>query len=332
MTPLADALQTAATASGFSGVFSIDTAGGVDAAHAYGLAHRALGVANDVGMRYAIASGGKLFTALATLSLIDDGTLTLDTTARSILGADLPLIDDAVTIEHLLGHRSGIGDYIDEEADWDVEDYVLSAPVQNLDTTEAFLPLIDGFPQAFPPDERFAYCNGGYIVLALLSERASGIPYHRLVEERVLAKAGLERTGFLRSDELPGDAAIGYLGDASDRTNVFHLPVRGNGDGGIYSSTSDLSRMWAALVDGQIVAPATVALMTTPRSEDPGERMRYGLGMYLHATGPHLVITGYDAGVSFWSRFDPRTRQTISILANTSEGAWPLVKVAAASE
>ena len=332
MTALAEELTTVATTSGFSGVFSIDTAGKIDAAHAFGLAHRGLGIANRTDMRFALASGGKLFTALAVLSLVEDGTLALDTTARSILGSDLPLIDDAVTIEHLLGHRSGIGDYLDEEADWDVEDYVLSAPVQNLDQTEAFLPLIDGFPQAFPPDERFAYCNGGYIVLALLAERAGGIPYHRLVEERVLAKAGLERTGFLRSDELPGDAALGYLGDATDRTNVFHLPVKGNGDGGIYSSTSDLSRMWAALVDGEIVSPATVTLMTTPRSVDPTEGMRYGLGLYLHDTGPHLVVTGYDAGVSFWSRFDPRTRQTVSIIANTSEGAWPLAELAAASE
>jgi CubicO group peptidase (beta-lactamase class C family) len=332
MTPLADDLATVATTSGFSGVFSIDTDGAVDVARAFGFAHRALGVENQAATRFAIASGGKLFTALATLSLVDDGILSLDTTARSILGADLPLIDDAVTVEHLLGHRSGIGDYLDEEANWDVEDYVLSAPVQSLDQTEAFLPLIDGFPQAFPPDERFAYCNGGYIVLALLSERASGIPYHGLVEQRVLAKAGLDRTAFLRSDELPGDAAVGYLGTESDRTNVFHLPVRGNGDGGIYSSATDLSRMWAKLVDGEIVSPATVTLMTTPRSEDPGEGMRYGLGMYLHATGPHLVITGYDAGVSFWSRFNPETRQTVSILANTSEGAWPLVKVAAAAD
>ena len=51
------------------------------------------------------------------MSLIEDGTLELATTARSVLGDDLPLIDDDVTIEHLLAHRSGIGDYLDEDAD-----------------------------------------------------------------------------------------------------------------------------------------------------------------------------------------------------------------------
>ena len=50
------------------------------------------------------------------VSLIEDGLLELSTTARSVLGGDLPLIDDDVTVEQLLAHRSGIGDYLDEDA------------------------------------------------------------------------------------------------------------------------------------------------------------------------------------------------------------------------
>ena len=54
-----------------------------------------------------------------------------------VLGDDLPLIDDRVTVEHLLAHRSGIGDYLDEDADRDVTDYVLPVPVHQLADTEA---------------------------------------------------------------------------------------------------------------------------------------------------------------------------------------------------
>jgi hypothetical protein len=46
--------------------------------------------------------------------LAADGTLPLSTPARELLGADLPLVDDRVTVEHLLGHRSEIGDYLDQ--------------------------------------------------------------------------------------------------------------------------------------------------------------------------------------------------------------------------
>ena len=57
------------------------------------------------------------------VSLIEDGTLELSTTARSLLGGDLPLIRDDVTVEHLLAHRSGIGDYLDEEVGHDLDEY-----------------------------------------------------------------------------------------------------------------------------------------------------------------------------------------------------------------
>ena len=133
----------------------------------------------------AIASGAKGLTALAVVSLVEDGTLDLTTTARSVLGNDLPLIDDDVTVEHLLAHRSGIGDYLDEEAGYEITDYVMPVPVHELATTEEFLAVLDGHPTVFPPGERFAYCNGGYVVLALIAERASGAPFHDLVRRRV---------------------------------------------------------------------------------------------------------------------------------------------------
>ena len=121
----------------------------------------------------------------------------------------------------------------------DITDYVMPVPVHELATTEQYLAVLGGHPTVFPPGERFAYCNGGYIVLALISERASGVPFHELVRQRVCRPAGMTNTEFLRSDELPGDAALGYLSNDGPRTNVFHLPVVGGGDGGIYSTAAD---------------------------------------------------------------------------------------------
>ena len=87
---------------------------------------------NTVATRFAIASGTKGLTALTVVSLIDDHALDMSTTARSVLGTDLPLIGDDVTIEHLLAHRSGIGDYLDEGAGHEVTDYVLTVPPHEL--------------------------------------------------------------------------------------------------------------------------------------------------------------------------------------------------------
>src|SRR6185312_7747087 len=108
----------------------------------------------------------------------------------------------------------------------DVDAYLLRRPSHVFDDVERFVAELDGFPQVFPPGERFAYNNGGFVVLSIVAQRASGELFHELVERTVLAPAGMTRSGFLRSDQLPGDAALGYLQN-SDRINVLHLPVRG---------------------------------------------------------------------------------------------------------
>ena len=316
-------IHRAATQTGLSGVVRIDR-DGETFAKAYGLAHRGYRVPNTVDTRFGIASGTKGFTALTVMSLVEDGTLSLETTARSILGTDLPLIDDAVTVEHLLGHRSGIGDYFDEDTDEPITDHVPSVPVYDLATIEGHLPVLDGYPMKFPPGERFSYCNGGYVVLALIAERSSGVPFHDLVLERVCRPAGLVDSAFLRMDEPAGRMASGYLDEEGDRTNVLHLPVRGGGDGGIFSTASDIRALWMRLFEGRIVPSNRVADMVRSHSDAPEHERRYGLGFWLHPSSDLLMLTGYDAGVSFRTVHDPNEGSTYTVISNTSEGAWPV--------
>lgn len=60
--------------------------------------------------------------------------------------------------------------------------------MHELATTEDY--LAGGQASTFAPDGRFAYSNGGYVVLALIAERASGVPFHDLVRSRVCEQAG----------------------------------------------------------------------------------------------------------------------------------------------
>jgi CubicO group peptidase (beta-lactamase class C family) len=329
MSGLENEIDAIASETAFSGVVRVDSVDGVEVAKAYGLAHRGYEIPNEASTQFAIASGTKGLTALAVVSLIEDGRLDLSTTARSVLSQDLPLIGDDVTVEHLLAHRSGIGDYLDEEIDHDFDDYLMPVPVHELATTEQYLAVLDGHPRKFAPGERFAYCNGGYVVLALIAERASGVPFHDLVRRRVCEPAGMDDTAFLRSDELPGRAALGYLSiDGAWRTNVFHLPVRGNGDGGIYSTVADISSLWRAFFAGRIVATDWVSEMVRARSDVPSESesRRYGLGFWLHASTDGVMLVGSDAGVSFRTVHDPRSSVTHTVISNTSQGAWPLTR------
>lgn len=315
----------ALAADGFAGVVRVDVEGDTELRAAYGLADRARKIPMTVDTRLAIASGSKVLTALAVLSLVEDGTLALSTTARSLLGEDLPLIAADVTVEHLLCHRSGIGDYLDESIDLDVSDYPMPGSVHELATTEAFVPVLDGYPTKFRAGESFSYCNAGYVVLALLAERASGVGFHDLVHERVCSRAGLHATAFLRSDALPEDAALGYvLVDGQWRSNVFHLPVRGTGDGGAFTTVDDVHQLWSALLGGQILSEATVSEMLRPRSERDSDGDSYGLGVWLDVDRGLVQLVGSDAGASFTSVHDPEHRTTRTVIANTSDGAWPV--------
>ena len=315
-------VEQAVAETGFSGVIRIDQGDEVVMEQAYGLADRASSLPCRTSTRFAMASGSKTMTALVTMSLVEEGLLGLTTTARSVLGDDLPLIDDAVTVEHLLAHRSGIGDYLDEDES-EINDYIMSVPLHRLADTEEFLPQLEGHPQVFTPGEQFAYCNGGFVVLAVMVERVAGKGFHDLVTERVCEPAGMADSGYFRSDELPANTALGYLEGFAQRTNVLHLPVRGSGDGGMHTTAADVRRFWTALLEGKVVSAATLAEMVRRRSEPQSAPSDgYGLGFWLN--GDAMQLEGYDAGVSFRSRHWAQTGTTWTVLSNTSDGAWPI--------
>lgn len=321
-TSLAASVEQVVAATGFSGVVRVDVAGETVLERAWGLADRAYGVPVTPRTRIGVASGAKALTALCVMRLVEDGVLALDTRARDVLGDDLPLVDDAVTVEHLLSHRSGIGDYLDEDELDDMSAYVMRVPVHTLDSAESYLSSLDGHPQVFAPGSGFAYCNGGFCVLALLAERVSGTRFQDLVRAQVIEPAGLGATAYLRSDELPGDAARGYLDDGP-RTNVLHLPVVGGGDGGVYTTAADVHALWEALDAGRPVAAATRDEMWRSRGflERSDRLDGYGLGFW--RWGDAVALEGYDAGASFRSLHLPG-RASWSVLSNTTEGAWPL--------
>lgn len=327
-TPTADlrgAVDGAASSTGFSGVVRVDRDGVTEVDAAYGLADRRHGIPMTTATRLATASGTKGLTAVAVLSLVADGSLRLDQPVRDVLGDDLPLVDDRVTVEHLLSHRSGIGDYVDEEAMQEVTDHVMTVPVHTLTTTEDYLAVLDGRPQVFEPGTRTTYNNSGFVVLALVAGRVAGRTFEDLLLERVCGPAGMTASAFLRSDELPGDAATGYLWADRPRTNVLHLPVVGTGDGGLYTTTGDVAAFWRALDAGALLPEALLADALTLRGTDT-DGSRFGLGFQLGSREGVVALVGSDAGVSLQSVHEPTRGLTWTVVANTTEGAWPVAR------
>ena len=233
MRDLVDAVDAAVRESRFSGVVRV-SAGGVRVLEgAYGFADRRHAARMRPDTQLAIASGTKALTAVTTMSLIQEGLLTLGTSVRTLLGDDLPLVGDAVTVEHLLAHRSGIGDYLDESEGLDRNAYLMPVPVHEFACTADYLPVLDGHPPKFSPGSSFSYCNAGYVVLALVLERVAGAPFQTWYETGCASPPACTPLSSCAPTSYRGAAATGYLpAGVGLRTNVFHLPVLGSGDGG----------------------------------------------------------------------------------------------------
>jgi len=214
-------------ADSFSGVFSVSCEQGVVFEKCCGHRNRSENLANNSKTAFGIASGTKLFTGLAVCKLIDEGKLSLDSKLWDLLPYDLGQIDKSITVFHLLTHTSGTGDYIDEEADDSIEQMQAlynQYPVYLWERLEYYLPMITPLPPKFEPGTRFSYSNAGFVMLGLVIEAVSGLPYQQYVKENIIEPRKLEHTGFYRMDSLPANTAFGYVQDDDTgewRTNVF---------------------------------------------------------------------------------------------------------------
>jgi len=277
----------------------------------------------DGDTRLGIASGTKLFTALGIARLVESGRIAFDTPVTQVLPAEFPQLDRAVTIHHLLTHTSGFFDYYDEEENPDFDNFYVDIPWYRLETPGDYLPLLQNGEMVEKPGERFRYNNGGFVLLGVVIEAVSGETYRGYVEREVLGRSGMENSGFFAFNQLPENTAQGYieLPDGQWKTNIYNLPVRGGGDGGMYTTATDLDRFWAALASGAIVSDETVRIICEPKVR-VNETTRYGYGIYLggKTSAPARFILGGDAGVGFDSRYFPEPDVVISVLSNVTDG------------
>jgi len=300
-----------------------------------GFRNRSEKLVNKKDTAFGIASGTKLFTGLAVCKLIDENKLALEDKLRDVLlSHDLGEIDRDVMIFHLLTHTSGIGDYIDEEAEDGVEQMQIlytKYPVYLWDRLEYYLPMITPLPPKFKPGERFGYSNAGFVLLGLIVEAVSGQTYQQFVHHKIIGPCELEHTGFYRMDSLPANTAFGYISES--RTNIFCMPVLGGADGGLFTCARDLDKLWRSLFSGKILSEDMLeAFLKAQIARDDGDFGKsdyksYGLGVYRYNREDNLVFyaVGGDFGVSFFTAYFPKQQVVASALGNTEVNTYPLL-------
>ncbi len=272
----------------------------------------------NIETKFGIASGTKLFTALGILKLQETGKLHINDSISSYVEGVFPKYDSSITIKHLLTHTSGIPDYLDEENPSDMShmnNYHLLKP-------QDYLKFFPQTHMEFTPGEKFKYNNGGFILLAHIIELVTG-DYHKYIEDMIYG-VGLSNTGFYKLDALPKNTANGYvhLDDNTYKTNIFDIPIIGGGDGGIFTTESDIHLLWNELFKFNIISKDTLSELMIPHTKT--RKAFYGLGVWLTKNKDtfNLEIFGEDAGVSFYSKYDPTSKVSIVVISNNDEDAW----------
>jgi CubicO group peptidase (beta-lactamase class C family) len=333
---LHDYFQKLERADEFSGVVLVTRGQAQLYAAAYGYASRPWKVRPTLNTRFDTASITKLFTAVATLQLIDQGALAFDTRAVDFLGLAGTRISPDVTVYHLLTHSSGIGDDCEEEAGEVYEDLWKAKPNYAVTQTADFLPQFVHKPPNFPPGQGCRYCNCSFVLLGLMIERVTGMTYRDYVREHIFGRAGMTHSDFVRMDHVYENVAEGAdpLRDADGQVigwkkNIYAYPPVGSPDSGAYVTAGDLDRFLRAVQAGALLSPELSAAFLTPqvayRQRERWTTMYgYGLMFYLDRSGRVVCYQkeGINAGVSGIIRHFPARDINVILLSNMESGVW----------
>ena len=273
----------------FSGVVLIAKDGKPIVQQAYGFANRADGIRNTEQTKFNIASMGKMFTAVAVMQLVQAGKISVDDKVGKYLPAfPNQTVRDEVTIQQLLTHTSGLGDFLGKYAKVAKDGYK---------SVSDYLPLFGNDAPLFTPGSRLAYSNTGYMVLGLIIEAVSGETYFDYVRKYVFEPAGMADTDAYELDYAVPGMAVGYS-RSSDRpgkwrNNLFTNVVKGGPAGGSYSTAADLLKFADALTHDRLLSKANTDLLTTGKQKY-GSRM-YAYGFTEESLNGHRII-GHGGG------------------------------------
>jgi CubicO group peptidase (beta-lactamase class C family) len=182
----------------FMGSVLVAQNGNILLSDGYGFADMEGKIANTPNTCFFLASVSKLFTVACIAELKNKGLLNYNSTLSEFI-PDYPN-GDKITIEHLIQHKSGIVDVVNETP-YDFKTEFTSIP----DLIGEFKKL----PLNFPPGERYQYCTSGYVLLAYIIEKVSGMSYSDFIQTQIFDPLKMT-SSYSVINTSPENQAIGY--------------------------------------------------------------------------------------------------------------------------
>ncbi|MGH9535892.1 MAG: serine hydrolase domain-containing protein [Terriglobales bacterium] len=313
--------------------------------HGYGLRDLRSGLPITPRTDFRLASCTKQFTAMAVMLLVRAGKLRYGETLTEIF-PHFPAYGAHITLRELLNHTSGLQSY----SDWIARKYPSQAPWDIPQISDAGVLRFEERQGGteFPPGTEWKYSNGGYCLLGMAIERASGMPYAAFLRRHIFLPLGMNHTlAFVYDGPPVPQRAYGYTLDAGRWMESDQDATSATlGDGGIYSSITDLAKWDRALARHTLLSGARMQAALTPphlpgRPDQPvpiagggfgsepgaGRPALYGFGWFLDPWQGHTRMWHSGETVGFRSvimRF-PQAELSVIILANRVDLHLPVL-------
>lgn len=252
-------------------------------ARGYGMANLDHGIANTPTTAFVIGSESKQFTGACVALLVEEGVLDLDEHVHRWVSS-LPSFCREITLDHLLHHTSGLPDY-HGTPDYEARQMAYRSVSQE-ELVDFAIHRFDRLD--FAPGTRCHYSNTGYLLLAVIVQGVTGMPFGRFLRERVLDPLGMRHTC------LPDDPgmvipqrAIGYVqtGDGQYRMRHYWNDIV-PGDGKMISTVEDLAIWDRNFYEPRIGGEQFIPLMHSHSRLKDGSVCRYGFGLDMGQFAP----------------------------------------------
>ena len=279
---------------------------------AFGIRDIRIPDSNTPTTNFRLASVTKQFTAMAAMILVDKGLIGVDNPITKFL-TEFPAYGQEITVHHLLTHTSGLKDY---------EDLIppdTTIPLKDRDVLSLLVKEQEG---DFPPGSRYRYSNSGYALLALIVEQVSGQSFADFLYENIFCPLDMTGTvAFEKGVSTVPERAFGHsLTDSGFASTDQSITSSVLGDGGIYSSLTDLAKWDRAICKGGLVSLPMMESIFRPHVNTE-EGAAYGYGWFIGNWRGRKMVWHHGSTIGFRTAIlrIPDLKLSVIVLANRND-------------
>jgi CubicO group peptidase (beta-lactamase class C family) len=309
---------------------------------AVGFSNQTKNTKNNIETKFCVGSMNKMFTSVAIAQLVEKNKLNYtDKVVKYVPSLPAKIFGD-ITIEQLLTHTAGTGDFFRFPKFETIAD--------TAKTINSYVSIGLDMPLLFKPGAKVEYSNYGFVLLGAVIESVSKMSYFDYVKQNICTVANMNSTDYYERDKTHENLAIGYAspppmpgaapkpmtGKEMREDNTKILEIKGNSAGGGYSTAIDLHKFSLALLSGKLLSAKSLETITTGKvtllpaieaANLPEVKYGYGFGETYRNKNRMFGHTGGAPGVDAQFEVYPDLGYTIVALANYDRATIPVMKL-----